>query len=83
MGVPMDPPAFVAAVQGLLGQVQDALLASASAFRDENIVDVSSYEELKAVVAEGQWLLRGWGRGGGGGGGEGMQLRGMCVGKRL
>jgi prolyl-tRNA synthetase len=54
MGVPMDPPAFVAAVQGLLGQVQDALLADASAFRDENIVDVSSYEELKAVVAEGE-----------------------------
>lgn len=54
MGVPMEPPAFVAAVQGLLGEVQDALLASATAFRDENIVDVTSYEELKAAVAEGE-----------------------------
>lgn len=54
MGVPMDPPAFVSAVQGLLGQVQDSLLGAATAFRDENIVDVTSYDELKAAVAEGE-----------------------------
>lgn len=53
-GVPMDPPAFVSAVQGLLQEVQDSLLAAATAFRDENIVDVSSYDELKAAVAEGK-----------------------------
>jgi prolyl-tRNA synthetase len=54
VGVPMEAGAFVAAVQGLLGQVQDALLAEAVAFRDAHIVDVSSYEELKAAVAEGE-----------------------------
>lgn len=54
MGVPMEGPAFVSAVRELLGQVQDSLLASATAFRDDNIVDVTSYEELKAVVAEGE-----------------------------
>lgn len=53
MGVPMDAPAFVSAVRELLGQVQESLLASATTFRDENIVDVSSYEELKAAVATG------------------------------
>jgi prolyl-tRNA synthetase len=57
----MDPPAFVAAVQGLLGEVQDALLASATAFRNDNIVDVTSYEELKAAVAEGEGGAWGWG----------------------
>ena len=55
--MPMDAPAFVAAVQGQLGEVQAALLASATEFRDANIVDVASYDELKAAVAEGE---RGW-----------------------
>jgi prolyl-tRNA synthetase len=49
----MEAPAFVSAVRELLGQVQESLLASATAFRDENIVDVSSYDELKAAVAAG------------------------------
>jgi hypothetical protein len=31
-----------------------ALLAAATAFRDANIVDVTSYDELKAAVAEGK-----------------------------
>jgi hypothetical protein len=53
MGVSMEPSAFVAHVQGLLSEVQAALLAEATAFRDANIVDVTSYEELKAAVAEG------------------------------
>jgi hypothetical protein len=57
MGVPMDSPAFVSAIQQALGEVQASLLAAATAFRDANIVDVTSYDELKAVVAEGkfQW----------------------------
>ncbi|WIA20581.1 hypothetical protein OEZ85_004969 [Tetradesmus obliquus] len=60
MGVPMEASAFVATVQQALGQVQDSLLAAATAFRDANIVDVSSYEELKAAVAEGKWARGGW-----------------------
>jgi hypothetical protein len=58
MGVPMEEGQFVAAVQGLLDQVQEALLAQARAFRDENIVDVKSYEELKEAVAAGGWAGR-------------------------
>jgi prolyl-tRNA synthetase len=54
MGVPMEQGAFVAHVQGLLSEVQAALLSEAAAFRDANIVDVSSYDELKAAVAEGE-----------------------------
>jgi len=49
----MEPAAFVPHVKALLSEVQAALLADAMAFRDANIVDVGSYEELKAAVAEG------------------------------
>eukprot|EP00198_Chlamydomonas_reinhardtii_P008273 XP_001697610.1 organellar class II aminoacyl tRNA synthetase [Chlamydomonas reinhardtii] len=52
MGVPMEAAAFTAHVQGLLAQ--------ARAFRDDNIVDVTSYEQLKAAVAEGKWARGGW-----------------------
>ena len=61
-GVPLEGGAFVAHVQGLLEEVQGALLAQAREFRDANIVDVASYEELKAAVAEGgcaRWCGRG------------------------
>jgi hypothetical protein len=63
MGVPMEEGPFIAAVQSLLDQVQEALLAQARAFRDENIVDVKSYEELKEAVAAGGWggATRVWG----------------------
>lgn len=40
--------------QGLLDDIQGALLAQARAFRDENIVDVASYDELKQAVAAGE-----------------------------
>jgi hypothetical protein len=54
MGVSTEPSALLPAVQDALTQVQEALLAAATAFRDENIVDVTSYDELKAAVAEGE-----------------------------
>lgn len=60
MGVPMEPAAFVAHVRALLADVQAALLAEAKAFRDANIVDVASYDELKAAVAAGKWARGGW-----------------------
>eukprot|EP00878_Enallax_costatus_P007145 GHUV01007488.1.p1 GENE.GHUV01007488.1~~GHUV01007488.1.p1 ORF type:complete len:525 (+),score=170.90 GHUV01007488.1:230-1576(+) len=60
MGVSMEPSAFVATVKDLLQDVQESLLAAATAFRDENIVDVTSYDELKAAVAEGKWARGGW-----------------------
>ena len=40
--------------------MQAGLLAEATAFRDENIVDVTSYEELKAAIAAGKWARGGW-----------------------
>ncbi|PNW79206.1 hypothetical protein CHLRE_09g406200v5 [Chlamydomonas reinhardtii] len=60
MGVPMEAAAFTAHVQGLLDTIQEGLLAQARAFRDDNIVDVTSYEQLKAAVAEGKWARGGW-----------------------
>lgn len=59
-GVPQEPGELVAHVNGLLDEVQAALLAEATKFRDENIVDVGSYEELKAAVEEGKWARAGW-----------------------
>jgi len=43
----------------LLEEIQAALLQRATEFRDANIHDVASYDELKAVIAAGGWG-RGW-----------------------
>lgn len=51
-GVPLEPAAFTAHVQGLLADIHACMLAEATAFRNANIVDVKTYEELKAAVAE-------------------------------
>ncbi|KAK9814281.1 hypothetical protein WJX72_003344 [[Myrmecia] bisecta] len=59
-GVPMEPEAFVAHIQGLLKEIQSALLEEATAFRDANIVDVSTYEELKAAVDANKWARGPW-----------------------
>jgi prolyl-tRNA synthetase len=59
-GVPLEPGAFVAYARAALDDAQAALLAEATAFRDANIVDVSSYEELQAVIANGQWARGPW-----------------------
>ena len=40
--------------------MQQNLLAEAEAFRDANIVDVTSYEELKQAVADGKWARGPW-----------------------
>jgi hypothetical protein len=53
VGVSMEAGAFVAHVQGLLDQIQEGLTAQATAFRDANIVDVRSYDELKEAIAAG------------------------------
>ncbi|GIL59364.1 hypothetical protein Vafri_14248 [Volvox africanus] len=60
MGVSMEPAAFVAHVQGLLGEIQAGLTAQAAAFRDANIVDVRTYDELKEAIATGKWARGGW-----------------------
>lgn len=40
--------------------MQAALLQEATAFRDANIVDVTTLDELKAAVEEGKWARGGW-----------------------
>ena len=40
--------------------VQEGLLAEATAFRDANIVDVTSYDELKQAIEEGKWARGPW-----------------------
>lgn len=60
-GVSCDPESFVSAVEQLLDDIQCSLLEQAMAFRDSNIVDVSSYEEMKAAISEGKWARGPWG----------------------
>lgn len=59
-GVSMDEVSLVEFIQRRLEEVQESLLARATAFRDSNIVDVGSYEELKAAVQEGKWARGPW-----------------------
>jgi len=46
-------------VSGLLTEIQDSLLKRATEFRDANIHDPKSYEELKEVVNNG-WAFSYW-----------------------
>ncbi|RMF42851.1 MAG: proline--tRNA ligase [Anaerolineae bacterium] len=56
-GVPMaEAPERIAR---MLDEIQAALLQRATEFRDANIHDVRSYDELKEVIAAGGWA-RGW-----------------------
>ncbi|MCA9907664.1 MAG: proline--tRNA ligase, partial [Anaerolineae bacterium] len=50
---------LAANVSALLDEVHNGLLAQATAFRDANIHDVSTYDELKQVVETGGFA-RGW-----------------------
>ena len=50
---------IVAQISALLDEVQASLLAQATAFRDANIHDVTSYDQLKQVVEAGGFA-RGW-----------------------
>jgi len=49
-------------VAALLDAIQANLLADARTFRDENMDDVNSYDELKQVIEAGRWA-RAWWRG--------------------
>jgi prolyl-tRNA synthetase len=46
--------------QALVDEAQEALFNKAKLFRDEHIVDVSSYEELKTALAERRGFVRCW-----------------------
>jgi prolyl-tRNA synthetase len=59
-GVSVEPESISSKVKETLQSVHEAMLAEATAFRDENIVDVKTYDELKAVVDEGKWARGYW-----------------------
>ncbi|CAN4108546.1 unnamed protein product [Withania somnifera] len=59
-GISMEPSALVAYVKDKLNEVQSSLLERATTFRDSNIVDVYSYNELKEVIAQGKWARGPW-----------------------
>ena len=59
-GVPLEAASFVEHIQRTLGEIQDGLFADAKAFRDANIRDVSTYDELKKAIAEGFWARGPW-----------------------
>lgn len=50
---------IVETIQNLLVEIQENMLRQATEFRDANIHDISSYDELKEVVEKGGWA-RGW-----------------------
>ena len=50
---------LVSSAQAVLGDIQSSMLARATAFRDANIHDPKSFEELKEVVQDG-WAFSWW-----------------------
>ncbi|XP_021775524.1 proline--tRNA ligase, chloroplastic/mitochondrial-like [Chenopodium quinoa] len=59
-GVSMEPDVLVSYVKDKLDEMQASLLSMATSFRDSNILDVTSYEELKAAVSDGKWARGPW-----------------------
>lgn len=61
-GKTFDHPIEEAAsrVQALLDDIQRSLLEQARAFRDANIHDVRTYDELREVIAAGGWARGYW-----------------------
>ena len=48
------------ALESLLAAIQANLLADARAFRDRHISDVGDYDEMRQVVANGNWARAWW-----------------------
>ncbi|CAL8460590.1 g119 [Coccomyxa elongata] len=59
-GIPLEPAGFVASMRQLLDEVHEGLLSEATAFRDANIVDVQTYDDLKAAIEAGKWAKGRW-----------------------
>eukprot|EP00252_Welwitschia_mirabilis_P003296 TRINITY_DN13389_c0_g1_i1.p1 TRINITY_DN13389_c0_g1~~TRINITY_DN13389_c0_g1_i1.p1 ORF type:complete len:546 (+),score=116.70 TRINITY_DN13389_c0_g1_i1:209-1846(+) len=59
-GIPMEPKSLVTYIKDKLEEIQSTLLTNAIAFRDSHIVDVESYNALKAAISEGKWARCGW-----------------------
>ncbi|KAI3851671.1 hypothetical protein MKX03_022316 [Papaver bracteatum] len=59
-GVSMEPSILEAYVKEKLNEIQSSLLERAVSFRNSNIVDVSSYDELKEAISQGKWARGPW-----------------------
>ncbi|KAJ8773230.1 hypothetical protein K2173_028407 [Erythroxylum novogranatense] len=59
-GISMEPSTLAAYVKDKLDEIQSSLLKLATSFRDSNIVDVNSYDELKAAISVGKWARGAW-----------------------
>ncbi|GMH10686.1 hypothetical protein Nepgr_012527 [Nepenthes gracilis] len=59
-GISMEPSVLIPYIKDKLIEIQASLLDMAILFRDSNIVDVSSYDELKAAICEGKWARGPW-----------------------
>lgn len=59
-GISTDPETLPDYIRGVLDSIHSSYFEEAKAFRDSNIVDVSSYDELKAAVADNKWARGGW-----------------------
>ncbi|GLU13117.1 hypothetical protein SLE2022_297630 [Rubroshorea leprosula] len=59
-GISMESSILVPYVKEKLDDIQSSLLQRATSFRDSNIVDVSSYEELKTAISSGKWARGPW-----------------------
>lgn len=55
------PQANIAAqVRDLLAEIQSNMLMQASAFRDANIYDAGTYDEVKGIIEQGGWARVWW-----------------------
>ncbi|KHN03671.1 Proline--tRNA ligase [Glycine soja] len=59
-GISMEPSNLEAYVKDKLDEIQSSLLERAIAFRDSNIVDVNTYDDLKAAISQGKWARGPW-----------------------
>ncbi|XP_052186793.1 proline--tRNA ligase, chloroplastic/mitochondrial [Diospyros lotus] len=59
-GISMEASILVGYVTDKLDEIQSSLLQRATSFRNCNIVDVNSYDELKAAISEGKWARGPW-----------------------
>lgn len=59
-GISMDASTLVVYIKDLLADIQNSLLGRATSFRDSNIVDVRSYNELKEAISQGKWARGPW-----------------------
>ncbi|KAK4770288.1 hypothetical protein SAY87_030820 [Trapa incisa] len=59
-GISVEPAVLVTYIKEKLDEIQFSLLERAISFRNRNIIDVSSYDELKNAITQGKWARGPW-----------------------